>query len=64
MTQEREEPCEITGTGCDWTYDDWEDNDGNWYADCYCTLCFRPRDFSLAEFVEKQIDKPANSALL
>lgn len=50
MTREREEPCETTGDGCQWIYDDWQDEEGEWYNDCYCILCYRPRDFGLDEY--------------
>lgn len=44
---EVELPCEETGKGCDWIWEDYEE-----YCDMFCQDCYRYRDWSKAEYVD------------
>jgi hypothetical protein len=57
MEEEVEEPCSKTSLGCVWVYDDdWYDDIADTYyrGDCFCTDCYRIRDWLKAEYEDNK----------
>lgn len=59
-----ERPCEQTGKGCAWVWEEWEDANGELCSDLYCFDCFRYRDWDLDEWnkTPETIDSRAEDA--
>ncbi len=50
MPNKTEEPCEETGKGCEWIWDDYIDEDGIDRSLLFCRNCYSPRNWALKEY--------------